>query len=82
MIYENRIFILQYTTIVLSVVLFCMSVAEVYIKACRKDRYYDYSYHYNYKYDDYNITTRCYSNVSFGVGIWCSILVSKQYKVV
>jgi len=63
---------LGFTTIVLSVILFCMSIAEVSIKACRKERVYDYSYEYYY--DHYNLTTRCYSNFSLGVGIWCSIL--------
>ena len=53
-----------------------MSIAEVYIKACRKASYYDYSFHYSY--ENYNLTLRCYSNVSLGVGIWCSILVSKK----
>jgi len=63
---------LGFTTIALSVVLFFMSIAEVFIKACRNERVYDYSFHYNY--DDYNYTIQCYSNTSFGVGIWCSIL--------
>jgi len=78
------------TTIVLSVVVFLMSIVEVTIQSCRTERVYDYSKYnyydnynftpiYNYDRDnnylrDYKSTTRCYSYGNWGVGIWCSLL--------
>ena len=51
-----------------------MSIVEVAIKACRNERVYSYDYSSNRNY--YNLTTKCYSHASLGVGIWCSVLVS------
>jgi len=58
------------TIIVLSVFVFFMSIAEAAIKACIYDR--DYNYETN-SYSDI-LSIRCYSYVSWGTGIWCSIL--------
>jgi len=60
---------LGFTTILLSVVVFCMSTAEVAIEACRKGGYSDYGGYY-----DYEAVTHCYPYVSWGAGIWCSVL--------
>ena len=48
-----------------------MSIAEVAIKVCREEPSYSLSDH-----DYYKFVTRCYHNISFGVGIWCSVIVS------
>ena len=57
-----------------------MSITEVAIKNCRTERVYDYSRH-DY-YDHYDITIHCDYYGSWGVGIWCSVLVSKfLYKI-
>jgi len=60
------------TTIVLSVIVFFMSITEVAIKNCRTERVYDYSRH-DY-YDHYDTTIHCDYYGSWGVGIWCSVL--------
>ena len=54
-----------------------MSIVEVAIKACRNERVYSYDYSSNRNY--YNLTTKCYSHASLGVGIWCSVLVSCSF---
>jgi len=59
---------LGFTTIALSVVLFFMSIAEKAIAACKEEHRYWYDYDYG------NLTTVCYPHLSWGVGIWCSIL--------
>ena len=61
---------MQFTTIALSVVLFFMSIGEKAIAACKEEHRYWYDYDYG------NLTTVCYPHLSWGVGIWCSILVS------
>ena len=63
---RTKKYFLQITTIVLSVIVFFMSVAEVLIKNCSKYNYYDY----------YDLTTRCFYYGSWGVGMWGSVLVS------
>ena len=52
-----------------------MSTAEVAIEACRKGGYYGYGGYY-----DYEAVTHCYPYVSWGAGIWCSVLVSFDNK--
>jgi len=60
------------TIIVLSVFVFFMSIAEVAIKACIYD---DYIYSdYGMKYYSAIDSIRCYTHVSWGTGIWCSVL--------
>ena len=72
---------MQVTTIVLSVIVFFMSIAEVAIETCGEEREYDENDDYYIDnnsdyYDLYNSTTLCTCHESWGVGIWCSIVVS------
>jgi len=57
------------TIIVLSIFVFFMSVAEVAIKACTYDEYY-----YDTTYYPNSNLIQCYTHISWGTGIWCSIL--------
>jgi len=60
------------TTIILSVLVFLMSIAEVAIKVCREERVYNYDYD---ALDGYHyLSIQCFPYISWGVGIWCSVL--------
>ena len=73
------IFILQIATIILSAVVFILSIAEVAIIACVKRNLENYRYFEKYR---GNATIMCYPEASWGVGIWCSVLVSEKFEVV
>ena len=56
-----------------------MSIAEVAVKVCREEPSYslsDHDYDYDARQGYYHLSIRCYPYISWGVGIWCSILVS------
>ena len=60
--------------------MFFMSIAEVSIQVCRED--YIYNYDWNTRVGYYNLTNKCYPHISWGVGIWCSVIVSLIFIVV